>query len=120
MQAFGDLWTRNSRAFLESQQRWFADSEKATVGGDSALASLQFYASCFETAQGAFTISFRAMKASATVLRRSPSAGRSLIDHSELGLPGGHVGVFVGNAQALLGSGIANWLAERDRSADAS
>jgi polyhydroxyalkanoate synthase len=42
-------------------------------------------------------------------------------DYSELGLPGGHVGVFVGGkAQALLGSGIANWLAERDRAADAS
>jgi polyhydroxyalkanoate synthase len=36
-------------------------------------------------------------------------------DYSELGLPGGHVGVFVGGkAQALLGSGIAKWLAERD------
>ena len=32
----------------------------------------------------------------------------------ELALPGGHVGVFVGGkSQALLGSGIANWLAER-------
>jgi polyhydroxyalkanoate synthase len=36
-------------------------------------------------------------------------------DYSELGLPGGHVGVFVGGkAQALLGSGIADWLAARD------
>jgi len=36
-------------------------------------------------------------------------------DYSELGLPGGHVGVFVGEkAQALLGSGIADWLAKRD------
>jgi poly[(R)-3-hydroxyalkanoate] polymerase subunit PhaC len=36
-------------------------------------------------------------------------------DYSELGLPGGHVGVFVGGkAQALLGSGIADWLAKRD------
>jgi polyhydroxyalkanoate synthase len=35
-------------------------------------------------------------------------------DYSELALPGGHVGVFVGGkSQALLGSGIANWLAER-------
>jgi polyhydroxyalkanoate synthase len=36
-------------------------------------------------------------------------------DYSELGLPGGHVGVFVGGkAQALLGSGIADWLTKRD------
>jgi polyhydroxyalkanoate synthase len=36
-------------------------------------------------------------------------------DYSELGLPGGHVGVFVGGkAQALLGSGIAGWLAKRE------
>jgi polyhydroxyalkanoate synthase len=35
-------------------------------------------------------------------------------DYSELALPGGHVGVFVGGkSQALLGSGIANWLVER-------
>jgi polyhydroxyalkanoate synthase subunit PhaC len=35
-------------------------------------------------------------------------------DYSELPLPGGHVGVFVGGkAQALLGSGVAKWLAER-------
>jgi polyhydroxyalkanoate synthase subunit PhaC len=36
-------------------------------------------------------------------------------DYSELALPGGHIGVFVGGkSQALLGSGIANWLAERE------
>ena len=36
-------------------------------------------------------------------------------DYMELPLPGGHVGVFVGGkSQALLGPGIANWLAERD------
>jgi polyhydroxyalkanoate synthase subunit PhaC len=36
-------------------------------------------------------------------------------DYRELALPGGHVGVFVGGkSQGLLGSGIANWLAERD------
>jgi polyhydroxyalkanoate synthase len=36
-------------------------------------------------------------------------------DYMELALPGGHVGVFVGGkSQGLLGSGIANWLAERD------
>ena len=35
-------------------------------------------------------------------------------DYTELGLPGGHVGVFVGGkAQKLLGSGIADWLGER-------
>ena len=35
-------------------------------------------------------------------------------DYQELGLPGGHVGVFVGGkSQTLLGSGIASWLAER-------
>ena len=35
-------------------------------------------------------------------------------DYSELPLPGGHVGVFVGGkSQALLGSGIAKWLTER-------
>jgi polyhydroxyalkanoate synthase len=35
-------------------------------------------------------------------------------DYSELALPGGHVGVFVGGkSQALLGPGIVNWLAER-------
>jgi polyhydroxyalkanoate synthase subunit PhaC len=36
-------------------------------------------------------------------------------DYSELALPGGHIGVFVGGkSQALLGSGIAAWLAERE------
>ena len=35
-------------------------------------------------------------------------------DYTELALPGGHVGVFVcGKSQALLGSGIVKWLAER-------
>jgi polyhydroxyalkanoate synthase len=35
-------------------------------------------------------------------------------DYTELPLPGGHVGVFVGGkSQALLGSGIAKWLSER-------
>ena len=35
-------------------------------------------------------------------------------DYTELALPGGHVGVFVGGkSQGLLGSGIAQWLAER-------
>jgi polyhydroxyalkanoate synthase subunit PhaC len=35
-------------------------------------------------------------------------------DYKELALPGGHVGVFVGGkSQARLGTGIANWLAER-------
>ena len=47
----------------------------------------------------------------------SPALGGKVgsSDYSELGLPGGHVGVFVGGkAQALLGSGIADWLAKRD------
>ncbi|HKQ86670.1 MAG TPA: class III poly(R)-hydroxyalkanoic acid synthase subunit PhaC [Candidatus Acidoferrales bacterium] len=36
-------------------------------------------------------------------------------DYTELALPGGHVGVFVGGkSQALLGSGIAKWLAGRE------
>ncbi|MFD0937632.1 class III poly(R)-hydroxyalkanoic acid synthase subunit PhaC [Methylobacterium trifolii] len=36
-------------------------------------------------------------------------------DYTELGLPGGHVGVFVGGrAQALLGTGIAEWLEARE------
>jgi polyhydroxyalkanoate synthase len=35
-------------------------------------------------------------------------------DYTELALPGGHVGVFVGGkSQGLLGSGIAQWLADR-------
>jgi poly[(R)-3-hydroxyalkanoate] polymerase subunit PhaC len=35
-------------------------------------------------------------------------------DYTELALPGGHVGVFVGGkSQKLLGSGIADWLASR-------
>ena len=36
-------------------------------------------------------------------------------DYTEMGMPGGHVGVFVGGrAQKMLGSGIATWLTERD------
>jgi len=36
-------------------------------------------------------------------------------DYTELALPGGHVGVFVGGkSQALLGPGIAKWLTERE------
>ncbi|MBV9735257.1 MAG: class III poly(R)-hydroxyalkanoic acid synthase subunit PhaC [Acidisphaera sp.] len=36
-------------------------------------------------------------------------------DYSELALPGGHVGVFVGGrSQGLLAPGIADWLARRD------
>ena len=36
-------------------------------------------------------------------------------DYTELALPGGHIGVFVGGkAQGLLGNGIADWLRERD------
>nr|WP_282572179.1 class III poly(R)-hydroxyalkanoic acid synthase subunit PhaC [Roseomonas acroporae] len=50
-----------------------------------------------------------------------PSTSRALgarvgtQDYSELALPGGHVGVFVGGrSQGLLGSGIAEWLGKRD------
>ena len=40
-------------------------------------------------------------------------------DYTELGLPGGHVGVFVsGKSQGIVGKGIADWLAERDAAAD--
>ena len=36
-------------------------------------------------------------------------------DYTELALPGGHVGVFVGGkSQRLLGPGIAEWLAQHD------
>jgi len=36
-------------------------------------------------------------------------------DYSELGLPGGHVGVFVGGrSQSLFAPGVAKWLAERE------
>jgi polyhydroxyalkanoate synthase subunit PhaC len=36
-------------------------------------------------------------------------------DYTELALPGGHVGVFVGGrSQKLLGPGIADWLSKRD------
>ncbi|MBV8400989.1 MAG: class III poly(R)-hydroxyalkanoic acid synthase subunit PhaC [Acetobacteraceae bacterium] len=36
-------------------------------------------------------------------------------DYTELALPGGHVGVFVGGrSQKMLGPGIADWLAKRD------
>ena len=36
-------------------------------------------------------------------------------DYTELGLPGGHVGVFVsGKSQGIVGKGIADWLVERD------
>jgi len=36
-------------------------------------------------------------------------------DYSEIGLPGGHIGVFVsGKSQGVLGKGIVDWLGERD------
>jgi polyhydroxyalkanoate synthase len=36
-------------------------------------------------------------------------------DYTELGLPGGHIGVFVsGKSQGIVGKGIVDWLAERD------
>ena len=37
-------------------------------------------------------------------------------DYTELGLPGGHIGVFVsGKSQGIVGKGIVDWLAQRDR-----
>jgi polyhydroxyalkanoate synthase subunit PhaC len=37
-------------------------------------------------------------------------------DYSEMGLEGGHVGVFVsGKSQGVLGKGIVDWLRKRDR-----
>jgi polyhydroxyalkanoate synthase len=37
-------------------------------------------------------------------------------DYSEIGLNGGHVGVFVsGKSQGILGKGIHDWLQERDK-----
>ena len=36
-------------------------------------------------------------------------------DYTELGLPGGHIGVFVsGRSQGIVGKGIVDWLAKRD------
>lgn len=36
-------------------------------------------------------------------------------DYTELGLPGGHIGLFVSRkSQGIVGSGIVDWLAERD------
>ncbi len=36
-------------------------------------------------------------------------------DYTELGLPGGHIGVFVsGKSQGIVGKGIVDWLARRD------
>ena len=41
-------------------------------------------------------------------------------DYTELGLRGGHVGVFVsGKSQGIVGQGIADWLSERDAAVDA-
>jgi hypothetical protein len=38
-------------------------------------------------------------------------------DYTELGLPGGHIGMFVSRkSQALVGRGIVDWLAARDGS----
>jgi polyhydroxyalkanoate synthase len=37
-------------------------------------------------------------------------------DYTEMGLDGGHVGVFVsGKSQGVLGTGIVDWLEQRDR-----
>jgi polyhydroxyalkanoate synthase subunit PhaC len=41
--------------------------------------------------------------------------GRLGTGDTELGLPGGHIGVFVsGKSQGIVGKGIVDWLAERD------
>ena len=50
-----------------------------------------------------------------------PSTSRALDgklgtdDYTELGLPGGHIGLFVSRkSQGIVGNGIVDWLAERD------
>ena len=36
-------------------------------------------------------------------------------DYTELGLPGGHIGMFVsGKSQGIVGKSIVDWLADRD------
>ena len=36
-------------------------------------------------------------------------------DYTELGLPGGHIGLFVsGKSQGIVGKGIVEWLSDRD------
>jgi polyhydroxyalkanoate synthase len=43
----------------------------------------------------------------------APRSGSN--DYTEIGLDGGHVGVFVGGkSQGVLGKGIADWLKKRD------
>ena len=65
----------------------------------------------FSTAlpDGSWLAELRAVRGHATQPFPGGSPGQ------ELPLPGGHVGVFVGGkSQALLGSGIAKWLTDRD------
>ena len=36
-------------------------------------------------------------------------------DYTEMGLPGGHIGMFVSSkSQGIVGKGIVDWLADRD------
>ena len=36
-------------------------------------------------------------------------------DYTELGLPGGHIGLFVsGKSQGIVGTGVVDWLSDRD------
>jgi hypothetical protein len=78
MQVFGNLWTRSSRAFFESQQKWFGDLAKAAVGDKTAFAALQPDTSGFEAAQRAYTTSLKAaMDLSAAVVKGLPRIGRS-------------------------------------------
>jgi polyhydroxyalkanoate synthase len=40
-------------------------------------------------------------------------------DYTEMGLPGGHIGMFVSSkSQGIVGKGIADWLVKRDAAAD--
>jgi hypothetical protein len=78
MQAFADLWTRSSRAFFESQQKWVGDLAKAAVGDKTASAALQPDTSGFEVAQRACTTSLKAaMDLSAALVKGLPRIGRS-------------------------------------------
>lgn len=43
-----------------------------------------------------------------------------ITDYTELGVPGGHIGMFVSSrSQGIVGHGIVDWLAERDHTAAA-
>jgi hypothetical protein len=61
------------------------------------------------------------MRTRAAVLRRiglPHPYSQSKPLYTEIGLDGGHVGVFVsGKSQGVLGKGIVDWLKKRDRGA---